>query len=250
MRILILGGTAEALELADALKHDARFAPTLSLAGVTRAPRLPSIPSRIGGFGGAEGLARYLEEHDVHWLVLATHPFASQIRMNAIEAARTVQCPLLIIERPQWTALPEDRWTHVSDMKSAAAALGTRARRVLLTIGRKELPAFAAHPQHFYVIRTIDAPSLNTLPPHAEIITARGPFTEAEERNILLTRRIDVLVTKNSGGSATEAKLTAARACGVPVVIVDRPPMPSLANVRARIVSTIPDAVKTLTERH
>jgi precorrin-6A/cobalt-precorrin-6A reductase len=119
---------------------------------------------------------------------------------------------------------------------------------VLLTVGRKELSVFAAHPEHFYVIRTIDAPLRNALPPHTEIITARGPFTETEERDILLTHRIEVLVTKNSGGNATEAKLAAARACGVPVVMVNRPPMPSLENVEVHIVNTIPDAVQILAD--
>src|SRR5262245_38267504 len=133
LRILILGGTTEALELSEALRADARFEPLLSLAGVTRSPRLPSIRSRVGGFGGVNGLVRYFEQHHFQALVLATHPFAAQIRSNAIAAVRHLQCPLLIIDRPSWREGPDDRWRHVPNVAAAATELGKAPKRVLLT---------------------------------------------------------------------------------------------------------------------
>jgi precorrin-6A/cobalt-precorrin-6A reductase len=248
--MLILGGTTEALALADSLSNDSRFAPVYSLAGATRAPRLPAIPVRTGGFGGAEGLARFLHEHAIDVLVVATHPFAAQIRRNAIEAARQRACPLLIVERPAWSARPDDRWIHVRDMQRAAAALGAEPKRVLLTIGRRELAGFAQYPQHHYIVRTIDAPPLDQLPPNAELLTARGPFDESNERELLRRQRIDILVTKNAGGAATEAKLIAARACGVPVLMVDRPPMPSLENLECLIAGSIQEALVHVVRLH
>ena len=250
LQILILGGTTESFELAETLGKDPRYAPVLSLAGVTRSPRFPSIASRVGGFGGIEGLVRYVEQFNIRLLIAGTHPFAAQMRCNAIEAARIASIPVLILERPAWQATTRDVWAHVADMSSAATALGISPRRVLLTMGRKELAAFAAHPHHHYVVRTIDAPPREHLPADAELILARGPFTESAERDLLISRHIDVVVTKNSGGSATEAKLIAARTCGIPVIMVNRPPMPALEGVDAHIVSTIDSALKHVEARH
>jgi len=250
LRILILGGTAEASALAEALRPNARCAPILSLAGATRAPRMPTIEFRVGGFGGIDGLVRYLEQQRIDVLVVATHPFAAQIRANAIAAARILQRPLLLLHRPPWQAQAGDRWQHVPDTDAAAAALGASSKRVWLTIGRKELAAFAAHPHHYYMIRTIDPPLAEHLPPNAELVSARGPFSEADEARFIQTHRVEVLVTKNSGGTATEAKLAAARARGVPVIMIERPPIPPLDSTHTRIVHTVADALQDLESRH
>jgi precorrin-6A/cobalt-precorrin-6A reductase len=231
LRVLILGGTTEASALARLLAGDARFDAKLSLAGRTRAPALPPIAWRIGGFGGAAGLAEHLRAERVDAVVDATHPFAAQMSGNACAAAARAGIPLLRINRPEWRQQAGDRWTLVPDMAAAAHALGRAARRVLLTIGQQDLAPFVAAPWHDYVIRSVDAPAPENLPPRAEIITARGPFVEPEERKLLVERKIDVLVTKNSGGSATAEKLAAARALGLEVVMVARPRLAEAAEV-------------------
>jgi precorrin-6A/cobalt-precorrin-6A reductase len=231
LKLLILGGTSEASALARALKDDARFAAVLSLAGATKSPVPPPIPFRVGGFGGAQGLADHLTAERIDLLIDATHPFADQMKRNAAEAARMTGVPLLAVRRPKWRPEPGDDWTLVADMEAAAAALEPERKRVLLTIGQKELSPFKAAPQHAYVVRSVDAPEAESLPPDAEIITARGPFAEADERRLLEERGIEVIVTKNSGGAATQAKLAAARALAIPVVMVARPPVPDAESV-------------------
>lgn len=231
LKLLILGGTTEASALARALAGDARFAPMLSLAGVTKAPAMPPIPWRIGGFGGIDGLVRYIGDEKVEALIDATHPFAAQMSHHAAIAARRTGVPLLAVCRPGWQPVEGDRWIPVADMAAAAAALESEPRRVFLTIGQKELAPFRAAPQHAYVIRSVDAPDPQSLPPIAQVITARGPFAEADEIRLLAEQRIDIVVTKNSGGTATEAKLVAARAAGIPVVMVERPPRPDVEAV-------------------
>ena len=225
MRVLILGGTTEASELARLLANDKRWQATLSLAGITSSPVAQPIPVRFGGFGGADGLAEYLRAQAIGALVDATHPFAAQMSRNAAEAARRTAVPLLAVVRPEWSPAPGDRWRVVPDMASAAAALGA-ARRVLLTVGQKDLAPFVAAPQYRYVVRSVERPAV--LPAQAETIIARGPYAEADERRLLEERRIDILVTKNSGGSATRAKLDAARALGIGVVMVARPVLPDV----------------------
>ena len=249
LRLLILGGTTEASALARLLAGDGRFAAILSLAGRTRAPILPPIPSRIGGFGGGSGLAAYLRAEKIDALIDATHPFAARMSANACDAAARTGIPLLRINRPEWQPVPGDRWLPVADMGQAAQALGDRPRRVLLTIGQQDLGPFAAAPWHDYVIRSVDAPASEALPPRAEIITARGPFAEPQERALLTDRKIDVLVTKNSGGSATAAKLAAARALGLEVVMVVRPVVPpasEVTNVQAALDWLAHQAASTL----
>jgi len=223
LRLLILGGTTEASALARLLAAETRVAPVLSLAGRTRNPVLPPIPHRIGGFGGAEGLARYLAEQHIEALVDATHPFATRITPNAVAAAEAARVPLLRLERPGWVPGPGDDWQPASSMDAAAQALGAAPRRVFLTIGRQDLIPFRDRAaQHAYLIRSVDAPEAALLPPSAEVITARGPFAEEAERALLTKTGIDVLVTKNAGGS--DAKLAAARSLGLPVIMVERPP--------------------------
>lgn len=245
LKLLILGGTSEASALARLIAHDERFAPVLSLAGRTKAPATPPIPFRVGGFGGARGLADYLREHRIDVLVDATHPFADIIKRNAAEAARLSDVPLLAIRRPAWEPQAGDRWTPVADMEAAAAALGTKRKRVLLTIGQKELGPFKGAAQHAYVVRSVDAPDPGSLPAGAEVIIARGPFAVADEQQLLAARGIEVIVTKNSGGAATEAKLAAARALGIPVVIVERPAVPDV-----EAVTTAEDALIWLARIH
>jgi len=250
LKILILGGTGEASALADSLAHDARFAPTLSLAGRTRAPRLPAIPVRIGGFGGVEGLRDYLEAAAVQALIVATHPFAVQMRRHAIEAVRAQPMPLLLIERPSWQAGAGDDWTELASMEAAAAALGRPPRRVLLTVGRQDIAPFADAPWHDYVLRSVEPPPPESLPPKVKILTARGPFDAEAERRMLIEERIEVLVTKNSGGAATEGKLRAARALGLPVLMVARPPWPELDGLDACRAADVAGARRWLEALH
>lgn len=224
MKLLILGGTSEAVQLGRALADDPRFAAMVSLAGRTRNPAPQPLPCRIGGFGGAEGLARHLAAERVDALIDATHPFAAQISRHAELASNSSGVPLLSLQRPEWQPATGDHWIPVADMSEAAKALGKTPRRVLLTIGQKDLFPFAAAPWHRYVIRSVDPPPPERVPPNAEIITARGPFREEDERRLLAEREIEILVAKNSGGSATVAKLHAARVLRVPVVMVARPP--------------------------
>jgi precorrin-6A/cobalt-precorrin-6A reductase len=245
MRVLILGGTSEASALARVLADDRRFQATISLAGRTQNPARHPLPIRIGGFGGIDGLARYLVEHCIGALIDATHPFAAQMTHHAEQAARYTATPLLVIHRPAWRQQSGDRWTEVQDMPAAAEVLGNVPRRVLLTIGRKDLAAFASAPCHHYVVRSVDAPSPEHLPPHAEVITARGPFAVNDECALLRERRIDVLVTKNAGGTATAAKLTAARLLNLPVIMVSRPAPPT-----AEAVATVEEALAWLERRH
>jgi precorrin-6A/cobalt-precorrin-6A reductase len=218
--ILILGGTSEASSLARLLAARPDIPALMSLAGATRSPAVPPVPHRVGGFGGADGHAAFLADNGTEAVVDATHPFARRISAHAAAACRLTATPLLVLRRPPWRALPGDRWTEVADAREAAAALGPEPRRVFLTVGRLELPAFLPTP-HACLVRTIDPPE--TLPEGARLILARGPFAEADERRLLEEERIDVLVTKNSGGAATYPKIAAARTLGLPVVLI-RPP--------------------------
>jgi precorrin-6A/cobalt-precorrin-6A reductase len=231
MRVLVLGGTTEASALSALIAERDDIDAMLSLAGRTSSPVRPSIPFRIGGFGGAEGLADYLRSARVEAVVDATHPFARRISENAARACAAAAVPLLVLSRPAWTAGPGDRWTDVADAAEAAGALGSVRRTVFLTVGRLGLPAFASAPQHRYVVRTIDPPDgLEALPDH-RLVLARGPFDVAEECALMREEAVEVLVTKNSGGAATGAKLAAARELGLPVVVIRRPARPELAEV-------------------
>lgn len=221
-RLLILGGTTEGAELARALAGDARVEAVLSLAGVTRAPAASPLPVRVGGFGGAEGLAAFLCEGGFDGLVDATHPYAVGISRNAVVAAGLAGVAFVRVARPAWVAGPGDRWVAVGNLEEAAARLGGVTRRVLLTVGRKELGAFAGAPWHRYVVRSVDAPDAGVLP-GAAVVVARGPFALKGELALLREYGIEVVVTKNSGGLATAAKLEAARMLGVEVVMLARP---------------------------
>lgn len=232
MRILILGGTSEARLLAQHIADDTAFDATLSLAGRTRNPWLPPIPFRIGGFGGVEGLRDYLAAEKIEAVIDATHPFAVQMSENARRACAAVHVPLAVLTRPEWEAQAGDRWTVVDVVEQAVEALGETPRRVLLTHGRLGLAAFARRPQHDYVVRTIDRPADIELLPQHRLILERGPFDRASERRLLETERIDIIVSKNSGGDATYPKIEAARELGIPVVMIRRP----MADAEAELV--------------
>lgn len=225
-RILILGGTTEAMKLAAALAGEADLPALLSLAGRTTKPVLPAIPSRIGGFGGVDGLAAWLAEHRTPLVIDATHPFAARMSWNAAKACARLAIPRLIYTRRPWEPAPQDRWTRVPDIEAAVDALGDEPAHVFLTVGRLSLPAFARAPQHSYVARSIDAPQPHELPPRCRVLLARPPFSQADEKALMQAEKFDVICTKNSGGGATESKLLAARELGLRVIMVDRPQAP------------------------
>lgn len=237
-KLLILGGTTEASALAQALAGEPEFDTLLSFAGTTRAPRPPPVRHRIGGFGGAEGLAAFLRAGRFDLVIDATHPFAATMKRNAVRATDAVGIPLLGVLRPEWSPVAGDDWIVVAGMAAAARALGDVPRRVLLTIGQKDLAVFRNAAGHSFILRSVDPPDPDVLP-IAEVISARGPFLLADEITLLRQRRIEILVTKNSGGAATAAKLEAARACGVRVVMVERPAPPEG-------VVTVPDAAAAM----
>ncbi|MBZ6474812.1 cobalt-precorrin-6A reductase [Streptomyces griseocarneus] len=223
--VLILGGTTEARHLAAGLAADPALRVTSSLAGRVARPRLPAGEVRIGGFGGPEGLARWLREQQVDALIDATHPFAGTISFNAARAAAAAHVPLLAVRRPGWVAGPGDDWHPVGSLAEAADALPALGERVFLTTGRMGLAAFAHLEDMWFLTRSVDAPE-PPVPPRMEVLLDRGPFTVEGERDLLRDHRIDVLVTKDSGAAATSAKLAAAREAGIPVVVVRRPPAP------------------------
>lgn len=227
MNLLILGGTTEASVLARRLAGQPGVTPILSLAGRTRTPALPAIATRRGGFGGIPGLLHYLREAGIDLLLDATHPFAARMHLHATAAAAEAGIPRAKLLRPAWTERPGDRWTTVPDMPAAVAALGPVPRRVFLTVGQQELAPFVAAPWHHYLIRSVEPPDPASVPPGATCIAARGPFEPGAEARLLAEHRIEVVVTKNAGGTATEAKLEAARTLRIPVLLIARPPLPA-----------------------
>ncbi|MEC4594310.1 cobalt-precorrin-6A reductase [Nitrospirillum amazonense] len=221
MRILVLGGTTEARQLAGLLAGDGRFQATLSLAGRTRDPAPQPLPTRIGGFGGVAGLADYLRAEGVRAVIDATHPFADQISANAEAACAAAGVPLAVLSRRPWTAGAGDDWRRVPTMAAAARLLAGLPDTVFLTVGRQELEPFLAMDRRF-LVRAVDPPDV--LPAGATLVLDRGPYTVAGEMVLMRAHAVGTLVTKNSGGDATAAKLQAARSLGLPVVMVDRPP--------------------------
>jgi precorrin-6A/cobalt-precorrin-6A reductase len=242
MRILILGGTAEARQLAERLAGRDDLSVTLSLAGRTANPAAQPVPVRTGGFGGATGLEEYLRHERVDALIDATHPYAAIVSANAAAAGRAADVPLLALRRPPWTPVPGDRWIEVADVAAAVAAIGMAPRRVFVALGRKDLAAFVGAPQHHYVIRSVDPVDPPLSLPDASYITARGPFAESDDRALMIDQGIEVVVAKNSGGAATYGKIAAARGLSLPVIMPRRPsPAPDV-----RSVATIEEALAWL----
>ncbi|MEQ1953121.1 cobalt-precorrin-6A reductase [Mesorhizobium sp. CN2-181] len=227
-RILILGGTTEARQLAEGLADRDAFEITLSLAGRTANPVDHPVPVRSGGFGGVDGLVNYLKEQEISLLIDATHPYAARISANAAQAAEQAGVKILALRRPPWRRQPYDRWTLVADAEAAVAALGSHPRKVLLALGRQELGPFETAPQHSYLIRSVDPVEPPLAVPNATYILARGPFAEDAEGALLVERRIDAVVAKNSGGTATYGKIAAARALGIEVILFRRPVLPAV----------------------
>ncbi|MFJ8014955.1 cobalt-precorrin-6A reductase [Streptomyces sp. NPDC096339] len=218
-------GVGPAREPSGAPEAAARFRVTTSLAGRVADPVLPPGETRIGGFGGPAGLAAWITAHRVTHLVDATHPFAERMSFNAAQAAALSGIPLLALRRPGWTPEPGDAWTFADSLAEAAELLPSLGGRVFLTTGRMGLHTFAHLTDTWFLVRSVDPPDA-PVPPRLEVVLARGPFTLDDERELLARHRIDVLVTKDSGGSATAPKLTAAREAGVPVLVVRRPAVP------------------------
>ncbi|MGI3187336.1 cobalt-precorrin-6A reductase [Nioella aestuarii] len=224
-RILLLGGTTEATMLARLLA-EAGVDGIFSYAGRTDKPMAQPLPTRVGGFGGVVGLVDYLRAERITHVVDATHPFAAQMSTHAVAACTESGVALAGLERPGWPQGEGDRWTHVADMSGAVAALPSDGARVFLAIGKQNLADFAAKPANFYLLRLVDPPT-DPLPlPNAEAVIARGPFDMASDRQLLEHHAITHIVAKNSGGSGARAKLDAARALGLPVILIDRPHVP------------------------
>lgn len=222
MRVLVLGGTAEARALAVALDARRGHEVVSSLAGRVREPVLPPGAARVGGFGGADGLRAYLTAERIGAVVDATHPFAAAMTVNAVHATAAAGVPLTVLRRPGWTAGPGDEWHRVPSLDAAAAVLPELGERVFLSTGRGDLAAFVAS-DRWFLLRSVDPPR-PPLPRRCRVVLDRGPFTVDGERALLDAHRIDVVVTRDSGGPAP--KLVAARERGRPVVMVERPPLP------------------------
>jgi precorrin-6A/cobalt-precorrin-6A reductase len=237
VRILILGGTGEARELAAELVA-AGVDVLSSLAGRVRQPRLPDGPVRVGGFGGAGGLAEFLHAERITAVIDATHPFAGAITANAARAAAQAGVPLLVLRRPEWATAPA--WQPFADIRAAAAAVRAwPGESVFLTTGRRDLGVFAADDRHLFLVRAVDPPD-GPAPPRMTLVLDRGPYTVQGESALMRGHDVELLVTKNSGGPMTAAKLQAARDLGVQVFMVQRPPLPP----RSLAVTTVAEAVR------
>jgi precorrin-6A/cobalt-precorrin-6A reductase len=228
MRLLILGGTGEAAALATAgvARFGGRLEVITSLAGRTRNPA--TVPGRVrtGGFGGAEGLAEYLAAERIGLVIDATHPFAATISAHAADACARTGTARLVLLREAWRAGPGDRWIEVASVADAAAEIAARPARTFVTVGVKELGEFAACRDAFLLVRVVEPP-VRPLPlADCTVVTGRGPFTQDDERRLMEEHRIEVLVSKASGGEGTYGKIAAARALGLPVIMVTRPAPP------------------------
>jgi precorrin-6A/cobalt-precorrin-6A reductase len=231
LTVLVLGGTSEARALAAELDRRPGLRVISSLAGRVSRPALPPGEVRVGGFGGAEGLAAWARAEGVGAVVDATHPFAQTIGAHAARACARAGLPLLRLDRPAWAARDGDDWRHAASLEQAAALLPGIGARVFLTTGRQGLAAFASLDRLWFLIRCVDPPS-GPVPARREVVLARGPYEREAERALMRRHGIDVLVTKNSGGPLTAGKLGAARDLGLPVVMVARPaPAPDVASV-------------------
>lgn len=223
--LLILAGTTEATAFARAVAERG-LTGTVSFAGRVERPLRQPLPQRVGGFGGVDGLVRYLGDAGITHVIDATHPFAVQMSRNAVAACAEAGVPLVALTRPAWQPVEGDRWERVPDIAGAVAALDRARLRVMLAVGRMHLPDFAPNPQHFYVLRLVDPPAAAVPFPDAEVIVDRGPFDEASDRRLMEVHGIELVVSKNSGGTGAYAKIAAARSLGLPVLMIDRPAQP------------------------
>ncbi|MEM7521757.1 MAG: cobalt-precorrin-6A reductase [Pseudomonadota bacterium] len=228
--LLILGGTMEATALCNRLAA-LNVRASLSLAGRVTRPKRQPLPMRVGGFGGVAGLCAYLVDAGITHVIDATHPFASQMSHNAAEACTTLDLPSVALVRPPWTAQPGDKWKQVPDIAGAVRALDRPACRVMLAVGRMHLNDFAPNPQHHYVLRLVDPPQEKLPFPQVKVLVDRGPFTASKDKALMQSHGIDLVVSKNSGGKGAVSKILAARDLGLPVIMLDRPQMPSRTEV-------------------
>ena len=223
-RVLILGGTVEGAALAAALAERPDVETIVSLAGRTKDPAALPGGVRVGGFGGVTGLAGYLRAERIGLAIDATHPFATQISRHAALAADSARVPLLRLERPPWRRDPDDRWIEVATLDAAAAAVPEHGARAFLTVGSSQLQPFGTATGVWFLVRLVEAPAGRLPLADYRVIAARGPFSAAAELRLLEENRIDVVIAKNSGGDATYGKIAAARALGLPVILLRRPP--------------------------
>lgn len=226
-----MGGTTEASRLAQALAQ-AGVDGIFSYAGRTSAPIAQPLPTRVGGFGGVAGLQAFLQAERITHVVDATHPFAAQMSSHAVQACAAVGVPLLALERPAWQAHSGDVWQHVPDVAAAVQALPTEPARVFLAIGRQHLAPFLACALHWYLLRLVD-PVLDLPAERGQVVLDRGPFTLEGDRVLLQAHGITHVVSKNSGGAGAQAKLAAARELGLPVILIDRPTIPTRHTVHS-----------------
>ncbi len=203
----------------------------VSFAGRVARPLRQPLPQRVGGFGGAEGLAQYVRERRITHVIDATHPFAVQMSRNAVAACAAAGVPLIALTRPAWQAVDGDRWAHVADIAGAVAALDRPRAHVMLAVGRLQLAAFAPNPQHRYLLRLVDPPNGPLPLPDTQVIVDRGPFDAESDRALMRQHGIELVVSKNSGGTGAYAKIAAARALGLPVLMIDRPAPPERLEV-------------------
>ncbi len=231
MQVLVLGGTGDAIQLINQLAMIPNLKVINSLAGRTREPSRAGMPTRIGGFGGVDGLVHYLKTEMIDIVIDATHPFASQISFNAAAAAQACGLPHIMLVRPQWEPLAGDRWLVVDSINAAVTILPKVAKRVFLTIGRQEIAAFSNLAEIWFLMRMIDPPAPSVKTPKGELLLAKGPFSLIDERELLNKHQIEAIVSKNSGGEATYAKIVAARELSLPVVMIQRPPLPNAKKV-------------------
>lgn len=225
MRLLLLGGTTEASQMAAALA-EAGIEAVYSYAGRTKAPVAQPLPTRIGGFGGVAGLMAYLKAERISHVIDATHPFAAGMSRHAFAACIQMDVPLIRLERAPWTPQKGDNWTSVATVQDLPGALPDTPARVFLAIGKQQIALFAAQPQHHYLLRLVDPPEGPLPLPDTTVVLSRGPFTRDGDAALLRAQGITHVVCKNAGGAGAQAKLEAARSMGLPVLMADRPQLP------------------------
>lgn len=238
MRVLLLGGTTEASQMAIALA-DAGINAIYSYAGRTKSPVSQPLPTRIGGFGGVPGLIDYLSAQQITHVIDATHPFAAGMSRNAFVACRDTKVRLLRLERAPWVAQDGDKWSLVPTLEDIPALLPDAPAYVFLAIGKQHIGLFAAKPQHHYLLRLVDPPDAALPMPNVTVLLARGPFTTQGDIQVMQKHAISHIVAKNAGGTGARAKLDAARTLGLSVIMANRPNVPgdTIANDVAQVLT-------------